>query len=199
MARVGIGAEGVALVLSGVWFVAMLKTSEMPHCQGTLIKARFLVGMLKSKLGLMAAAFLCTGCSQAGSVVGTAPADLTMPEQIDVVFNHNATSRYHSPLTGDWRNGDDLERWLIEAIEAANDEVLVAVQELSLPGIAQALIAAQQRGLHVAVVLENNYSQAWSEQRPSRLNPRKRQRWHQLNSLLTAIRTEPRIRTKPSR
>ena len=139
--------------------------------------------MLKSKLGLMAAAFLCTGCSQAGSVVGTAPADLTMPEQIDVVFNHNATSRYHSPLTGDWRNGDDLERWLIEAIEAANDEVLVAVQELSLPGIAQALIAAQQRGLHVAVVLENNYSQAWSEQRPSRLNPRKRQRWHQLNSL----------------
>ena len=139
--------------------------------------------MLKSKLGLMAAAFLCTGCSQAGSVVGTAPADLTMPEQIDVVFNHNATSRYHSPLTGDWRNGDDLERWLIEAIEAANDEVLLAVQELSLPGIAQALIAAQQRGLHVAVVLENNYSQAWSEQRPSRLNPRKRQRWHQLNSL----------------
>ena len=32
MARVGIGAGvGVALVLSGVWFVAMLKTSEMPH------------------------------------------------------------------------------------------------------------------------------------------------------------------------
>ncbi|WP_186496104.1 hypothetical protein [Synechococcus sp. TAK9802] len=32
MARVGIGAGvGVALVLSGLWFVAMLKTSEMPH------------------------------------------------------------------------------------------------------------------------------------------------------------------------
>ena len=31
-ARVGIGAGvGVALVLSGLWFVAMLKTSEMPH------------------------------------------------------------------------------------------------------------------------------------------------------------------------
>ena len=32
MARAGIGAGvGVALVLSGLWFVAMLKTSEMPH------------------------------------------------------------------------------------------------------------------------------------------------------------------------
>jgi phosphatidylserine/phosphatidylglycerophosphate/cardiolipin synthase-like enzyme len=139
--------------------------------------------MLKSKLGWMAAALLCSGCSQAGSVVGTAPADLAMPEQIDVVFNHNARSRYRSPLTGDWRNGDDMEAWLIEAIDAANEEVLVAVQELSLPKVAQALIAAQQRGVHVAVVLENNYSQVWSEQRPSRLNQRDRQRWHQLNRL----------------
>nr|WP_255606307.1 MULTISPECIES: hypothetical protein [unclassified Synechococcus] len=32
MTRVSIGAGvGVALVLSGIWFVAMLKTSEMPH------------------------------------------------------------------------------------------------------------------------------------------------------------------------
>jgi hypothetical protein len=32
MARVGIGAGvAVALVLSGLWFIAMLKTSEMPH------------------------------------------------------------------------------------------------------------------------------------------------------------------------
>ena len=47
------------------------------------------------------------------------------------------------PLTGDWRNGDDLEEWLIAAIDAAKEEVLVAVQELSLPGVAQALIAAK--------------------------------------------------------
>jgi phosphatidylserine/phosphatidylglycerophosphate/cardiolipin synthase-like enzyme len=106
-----------------------------------------------------------------------------MPKQIDVVFNHNARSRYRSPLTGDWRNGDDMEAWLIAAIDAAHEEVLVAVQELSLPKVAQALIAAQQRGVHVAVVLENNYSQVWSEQRPSRLNQRDRQRWHQLNRL----------------
>ena len=65
--------------------------------------------MLKSKLGLIAAALLCSDRSQAGLVVGENPADLAMPEQIDVVFNHNSTSRYPSPLPGDWRNGDDLE------------------------------------------------------------------------------------------
>ncbi|QNG27379.1 hypothetical protein [Synechococcus sp. HK01-R] len=32
MARVGIGAGvGVALALSSLWFVTMLRTSEMPH------------------------------------------------------------------------------------------------------------------------------------------------------------------------
>ncbi|MCB4393421.1 DUF1669 domain-containing protein [Synechococcus sp. HB1133] len=139
--------------------------------------------MLKSKLALMAAALLCSGCSQAGSVVGESPAALALPNKIDVVFNHNATSRYRSPLTGAWRNGDDLEQWLITAIDASNQEVLVAVQELSLPRIAQALIAAKQRGVLVQVILENNYSTAWSEQRPSRLNQRERKRWHQLNQL----------------
>ena len=64
----------------------------------------------------------------------------------------------------------------------------MAVQELSLPRIAQALIAAQQRGIRVAVVMENNYRQAWSEQRHSRLNPRERQRWHQLNRLVDSNR-----------
>ena len=105
--------------------------------------------MQKSKLALMAAALLCSGCSQAGSVVGEGPAQLALPEAIDVVFNHNATSRYRSSLTGDWRNGDDLEQWLIATIDAAHNEVLVAVQELSLPRIAQALIAAKQRGVLV--------------------------------------------------
>ena len=134
--------------------------------------------MLKNTLGWMTAAPVCGGCSQAGSIVSTAPAELAIPEQIDMVFNHNTKSRYRSPLTGDWRNGDDMEAWLIEAIDDATKKVLVAIQELSLPRIAQALITAQQRGIRVAVVMENHYRQALSEQRTSRLNPRERQRWH---------------------
>ena len=69
-----------------------------------------------------------------------------------MVFNHNARSRYRSPLTEDWRNGDDMEAWLIEAIDGATEEVLVVFQEISLPRFAQALIAAQQQGIRVAVV-----------------------------------------------
>ena len=154
--------------------------------------------MLKNTLGWMAAVLLCSGCSQAGSVVGKAPPDLTRPHQIDVVFNHNARSSYRSPLTGDWRNGDDMEAWLIDAIDGANEEVLVAVQELNLPKVAQALIAAQQRGVDVAVVLENNYSQAWSQLRPSRLNRRGRQRWHQLNHLADSRWMAAQVQRKPS-
>ena len=82
--------------------------------------------MLKNTLGWMAAALVCGGCSQPGSIVGMAPAELPMPKQIDVVFNHNARSRYRSPLTGEWRNGDDMKAWLIEAIDGATVEVLVA-------------------------------------------------------------------------
>ena len=94
--------------------------------------------MLKNPLGCMPAALLCGGCSQAGLVVGTAPAELAIPNQIDEVFNHNTRSRYRPHLTGEWRNGEDME--------------------------------------------------AWSEQRPSRLNPRERQLWHQLNRLADSNR-----------
>ena len=108
--------------------------------------------MLKNTLGWMAAALVCGGCSQVCMVVGTAPAELAMPDQMNVVFNHNARSRYRSPLTGEWRNGDDMEAWLVEAIDGATEEVLVVFQEISLPRFAQALIAAQQQGIRVAVV-----------------------------------------------
>ena len=87
-----------------------------------------------------------------------AAAELPQAPGIEVLFNHSNNSSYRSPLTGRWRNGDDLERFLIEAIDAAQQEVLVAVQELTLPGIATALIAARDRGLKVQVVLENTYS-----------------------------------------
>ena len=139
--------------------------------------------MQSNRLGLIAAVLLCSGCSQAGSVVGERPPGLTMPDTIEVVFNHNAESRYRSPLTGRWRNGDDLEQWLVAALDGARQEVLVAVQELSLPRLADALATAKHRGVRVAVILENNYSAAWSDQHPSRLNQRERQRWQQLNRL----------------
>ena len=58
-----------------------------------------------------------------------------------------------------------------------------AVQELSAPTIADALIAARRRGVTIQVILENNYSTPWTEQTPSKLKPHQRQRWYQLEQL----------------
>ena len=52
---------------------------------------------------------------------------------------------------------------MIRQINAANEEVLMAIQELTLPQIANALIRAKHRGVRGQVVLENNYSHPWSE------------------------------------
>ncbi len=125
----------------------------------------------------------CVSCSQAGSIVGSPPAELPLPEGINVVFNHRDGGRYRSPLTDQWRNGDDLEQFLVDAIHEAQQEILIAVQELSSPTIAEALVAAQQRGITIKLVLENNYSQPWSEQHPADLSPHQRKRQQQLKAL----------------
>ena len=125
-----------------------------------------------------------SGCSQRGQLVGaTSVAQLDVPDQIAVGFNHQHHNRYRSPITGEWRDGDDIEQILVRAIDLAEREILLAVQELSAPTIANALIAAKQRRVNVQVVLENTYSTPWTEQTQSQLKPHQRQRWNQLKQL----------------
>jgi len=107
---------------------------------------------------------IASSCSQPGIVLGQMPVTLPLPNGIDVGFNHGAISRYRSPLSGAWRSGDNLEQLLINAIQSAEEEILVAVQELSLPRIAESLVAASRLGVNVKVILENNYSTPWSQQ-----------------------------------
>ncbi len=126
---------------------------------------------------------LAGGCSQPGAVLGDPPAEPALPAGFAVGFNHHSEHRYRSPLNGQWRNGDDLEQMLIEAIESAQQEILVAVQELSLPGIAQSLVAASQQGVEVKVVLENHYSKPWSQLHDLDLNRHERQRLKSLRAL----------------
>ena len=126
---------------------------------------------------------LASSCSQAGVVLGQMPIDLTLPNGIEVGFNHRTGDRYRSPLSGDWRNGDNLEQMLIDAIQSAEKEILVAVQELSLPRIAKSLVAASQRGVNVNVILENNYSTPWSQQHELDLSRHGRQRLKRLKVL----------------
>jgi hypothetical protein len=123
------------------------------------------------------------GCSQPGQLVGRAPAPLPMPAGIAVAFNHRADARYRSPIHGGQRAGDDLEALLLQTIRNARRELLVAVQELSLPQVARALVEQHHRGLRVQVVLENTYSQPWSQQHEAELSPHLRQRRRQLMAL----------------
>ena len=129
---------------------------------------------------------LCCSCSRPGEIVGAVEADLPLPPGFALGFNHRESGRYQSPLTGQWRNGDDLEKWIVDAIQGADNSLLVAVQELSLPTLARHLIAAHQRGVQVNVVLENNYSTPWSDLQPSHLAKHQRHRWHQLHQLADA-------------
>ena len=127
--------------------------------------------------------FLLLSCSQPGEVVGHGSEPLPRPKGIALHFNHRDSSRYRHPLTGEWRNGDNLEQALIAQIKSAEHELLVAVQELSLPAIAEALVQASQNGVKVHVVLENTYSTPWTELHPTDLPARGRQRLHQLQKL----------------
>ena len=126
---------------------------------------------------LLLALTLVQGCgSQAGRLVGAGPAPLPLPDGIQVAFNHRADRHYGSPIHAEARNGDNLEALVIRGIEAAEQEVLVAVQELSLPAIAEALVRQHRRGVTVKVVLENTYSTPWSEQHEADLDGHARQR-----------------------
>ena len=138
------------------------------------------------KAGVTATAalsLLLLSCSKPGEVVGPAREPLAMPNGITLHFNHRDSSRYRHPLTGEWRNGDDLEQALIAQIESAKHELLVAVQELSLPAVADALVKASQNGVKVHVVLENTYSTPWTELHPTDLPAHGRQRLNQLQTL----------------
>ncbi len=135
-------------------------------------------------LACLAAPLLLGSCGPAPAALsGGAPRALPLPAGIRVAFNHRGDSRYRSPISGQWRQGDDLEALLLESIREARVEILVAVQELSLPTVAEALAERHRRGVRVRVVLENLYSTPWSQQHPVDLPPHQRQRQQQLAAL----------------
>jgi phosphatidylserine/phosphatidylglycerophosphate/cardiolipin synthase-like enzyme len=124
------------------------------------------------------------GCAHAPArLEGAAAGALPLPRDIRVAFNHRGESRYRSPLSARWRQGDDLEQLILEAIRGAQREILVAVQELSLPRVAEALADRHRQGVRVRVVLENTYSTPWSDQHPADLPPHQRLRLAQLRAL----------------
>lgn len=82
--------------------------------------------------------------------------------QIQVYFNHHLAASYREPYRKLNRPGDDLEQVIIEAIHSAQSTVDLAVQELRLPRIAQALRDRHRAGVRVRVVIENTYNRPWT-------------------------------------
>ena len=95
-------------------------------------------------------------CGQGESTSQSAP--LPQDPFIQAYFNQTQVQSYREPYRTIDRPGDNLEAVLLEAINEAQTEILVAVQELRLPLVAEALVTQQGRGVRVRVVLENTYN-----------------------------------------
>ncbi|MEO1373220.1 MAG: phospholipase D-like domain-containing protein, partial [Cyanobacteria bacterium J06635_10] len=113
--------------------------------------------------------FSLTGCQQSKSDNQALKA-LPQDSLIQVYFNHSQTSEYREPYRSRIRKGDNLEQIIIDTISQANSTIDVAVQELRLPLVAQALVKQHQAGVKVRIILENNYSRAWSDFTAQELN-----------------------------
>ncbi|MEA5507079.1 DUF655 domain-containing protein [Halotia wernerae UHCC 0503] len=106
---------------------------------------------------------------------------------VKVYFNHSESSEYKESYRQQTRLGDDLEKQIVDAISQAKSTVDVAVQELRLPKIAQALAEKQQAGIKVRVILENTYSRPWSSWTPDevkKLAPREKERYREFQQFV---------------
>ncbi|HEY9748651.1 MAG TPA: phospholipase D-like domain-containing protein [Allocoleopsis sp.] len=114
------------------------------------------------------------------------PAPLPQDPLVQAYFNHEPAAEYTEPYRQQTRPGDNLEQQIIDAIASAQSTVDVAVQELRLPKIAQALIERHKAGVKVRVILENTYSQPWSaitEAELAKLPERERDRYQEYQKL----------------
>lgn len=106
---------------------------------------------------------------------------------VHVYFNHAQLSEYIETYRPQKRYGDNLEKVIVDTINSAKSTVDIAVQELRLPKIAQAIVERQKAGVKVRVILENNYSRPWSKFTPdeiTKLPPREQDRYKEYRKLV---------------
>ena len=115
------------------------------------------------------------------------PAPLPQAELIQVYFNHDRSVNFTEPYRQKTRSGTDLAAKLITAIDSAQSQIDIAVQEFQLPNIAQALAAKSQAGIKVRIILEHNYRRPLSELTAveiDRFTPREQERHQQFQQLV---------------
>ncbi|MEM8605408.1 MAG: phospholipase D-like domain-containing protein, partial [Cyanobacteria bacterium P01_H01_bin.121] len=119
------------------------------------------IGILLLLLGVVAAVVYQRQTSHADEPLALAP--LPQDPQIQVYFNQVQSSTYTEPYRQQTRPGNNLEQILIDAIQQADRSIAVAVQELRLPLLAEALVERAQAGVDVRIILENSYRRGWSQ------------------------------------
>ena len=78
--------------------------------------------------------------------------------KVEAFFNQYELASYKDPYRKIERRGHNLEAEIIKIINKAQKSVYIAVQELRLPKIAQALVEKQQAGVDVRLILEHDYN-----------------------------------------
>ncbi|MBD2494803.1 DUF655 domain-containing protein [Nostoc sp. FACHB-280] len=135
---------------------------------------------------LFALIFVTTACQQAKtSHQGLSP--LPQDPLIQVYLNQSESSEYREYYRQQTRLGDDLEKIIVDTISQAKSTVDVAVQELRLPKVAQALVDRQKAGVKVRVILENTYSRPWSSftaAEVKKLATRERERYQEFHKFI---------------
>ncbi|NJL85555.1 MAG: competence protein ComE [Leptolyngbyaceae cyanobacterium SM1_1_3] len=104
------------------------------------------------------AVFLGVNTWRSGSAKLPLLSSLPQDPYIQVYFNHSQASVYTDPYRQIKRYGDDLEQEIIDTLAQAKTSIDIAVHELNLPNIAQALSDRAQSGVRVRVIFENKYS-----------------------------------------
>ncbi|NJK49671.1 DUF655 domain-containing protein [Candidatus Gracilibacteria bacterium] len=114
--------------------------------------------------------FFLISCQKSPQIQHLQP--LQQDPYIQVYFNHNQAkgADYTDPYRKITRPGDNLEKIIIDEINLAKSTIDVAVQELRLPKIAQALAERHKAGIKVRVILEHIYNHPLSELTPEEVN-----------------------------
>ncbi|MBN3888900.1 MAG: DUF655 domain-containing protein [Nostoc sp. JL31] len=130
--------------------------------------------------------FSLAGCQRVQSY-NQRPAPLPQDPLIQAYFNHSESSEYQEAYRQQTRLGDDLEKQIVDAITNAKSTVDVAVQELRLPKVAQALVDRQKAGVKVRIILENIYSRPWSSLTSAevgKLDKREQERYNEFRKFI---------------
>ena len=114
---------------------------------------------------------------------------LPQTPEIKVAFNQDRSSVYTDPYRNITRYGTNLEQIIVQEINQANKSIDIAIQALSLPTIAHALVKRQKQGVKIRVIMENNYAKPWiriTPQQADKLTPEQQSIWAEFFTVVDA-------------